>query len=99
MKHTSLVVFNSPEDIKQCGSLREFKCKLSIKTSKAKPHLSHGCRKTQVYHTRLRLGCSSLNFDLHWRNIVPSPVCTCCEIETSHHYLIQCTRHFTTSIP
>ena len=82
-----------PEDIKQCGSSREFKSKLSIKTSKAKPHLSHGCRKTQVYHTRLRLGCSSLNFDLHRRNLVPSPLYISSEIETSHHYLIQCPRH------
>jgi len=53
--------------------------------SKAKSHFSHGCRKTQVYHTRLRLGCSSLNFDLHRRNLVPSPLYISSEIETSHH--------------
>ena len=41
---------------------------------KAKTHSllnNVGSRQHQVNHARLRLGCSSLNYDLHRRNIIP----------------------------
>ena len=41
-------------------------------------------------HTRLRLNCSSLNFDLHRKNIINDPHCSCGEIETPNHYLTEC---------
>lgn len=31
--------------------------------------------KTQTLHTRLRLGCSSFNSDLHRKSIIPCPLC------------------------
>ena len=44
----------------------------------------------QIHHTRLCLGCSSLNFDLHCKNLVVSPLCTCGVIEMIKHFLNEC---------
>ena len=58
------------------------------KTSK-KPQLLYyyGSRQHQGNHTRLRLWCSSLNYDIHRRNIIPCPLCACGAVETVLHYL------------
>ena len=50
-------------------------------------------RPAQIYHTRLRLGCSSLNHDLFRRNLVPSPRCSCGQVETIEHYLLNCNKY------
>ena len=51
-----------------------------------------GKRKAQILHTRLRTGCSSLNFDLYSKNIVESPLCACGhgEIENVYHFFLRC---------
>ena len=49
-----------------------------------------GIRFGQIHHSRLRLNCSSLNFDLHRKNIINDPHCSCGAIETSNHYLTEC---------
>ena len=36
-----------------------------------------GNRSMQILHTRLRTGCSSLNYDLYSKNIIESPLCNC----------------------
>ena len=36
------------------------------------------------------MGCSVLNSDLFRKNIINSPRCTCCAIETPTHYLLNC---------
>ena len=46
----------------------------------------------QILHTRLRTGCSSLNYDLYSKNIIESPLCNCrCgEIENADHFFFRC---------
>ena len=51
----------------------EFKSKLYTKSKKPQLLYNVGSRQHQVNHARLRLGFSSLNYDLHRRNIIPSP--------------------------
>ena len=58
--------------------------------SKPKSISSFGSRRAQILHARLRLGCSSLNFDLHRRSIVDSPLCSCGSVETVDHFLLHC---------
>ena len=50
-----------------------------------------GNRKLQILHTRLRLGCSSLNYDLFLKNIVESPLCRCGDVENTEHFFLRCT--------
>ena len=38
----------------------------------------------------IRLGCSSLNHDLHRKNITDSPRCICNAAETCSHFLLKC---------
>ena len=47
-------------------------------------------RHGQIHHTRLRLGCSSLNHDLSRRGLIESPLCSCGSVETAQHYLLEC---------
>ena len=51
-----------------------------------------GNRSMQILHTRLRTGCSSLNYDLYSKNIIESPLCNCrCgEIENADHFFFRC---------
>ncbi|MCG8049110.1 MAG: reverse transcriptase domain-containing protein [Candidatus Thiodiazotropha endolucinida] len=49
-----------------------------------------GNRSLQVLHTRLRTGCSSLNFDLYSKNIVESPLCSCGEVENADNIFFRC---------
>ena len=46
--------------------------------------------KFQVLHTRLRLGCSSLNADLFHNHVSESDRCRCGEPETAKHYFFSC---------
>ena len=49
-----------------------------------------GSRLNQIHYTRLRLNCSSLHFDLHRKNIIDDPHCSCGAIETTNHFLTEC---------
>ena len=51
-----------------------------------------GNRSMQILQTRLRTGCSSLNYDLYSKNIIESPLCNCrCgEIENADHFFFRC---------
>jgi hypothetical protein len=84
---------NLSPDIRNSNSLLEFKKKITQCPTKSCPLFNVGDRKLQIYHSRLRLGCSSLNFDLHRRNITSSPDCICGAIETPSHFLIHCPRY------
>ena len=59
-----------PLTVRSLPSLTSFKQSLNSNMSKPKSIFSFGSRRAQILHTRLRLGCSSLNFDLHRRTIV-----------------------------
>ena len=56
-------------------------------------HFYHGDRKSQVYLSRLRTNCSSLNYDLYSKNMTDSPLCTCGLVENTTHYFLQCNRY------
>ena len=79
-----------PEYIQSSESLSIFKLNLNKNKPKANPLFNIGSRKGQILHTRLRLGCSSLNDDLYRRSLVDSNRCSCGEIETVDHYLLHC---------
>lgn len=81
-----------PHDTRNSITVSEFKSKLS-KPKKNSPLYNLGTRRLQILHAQLRLGCSSLNFDLHRKNIVESPYCACGAVETTIYYLMQCTRY------
>ena len=52
----------------------------------------YGSRLTSVYHTRIRLGCSKLKYDLCFRlHVVDSPACRCgAPFEDAKHYFFDC---------
>ena len=79
-----------PEDIRNTPTLSEFKSKLNTKSKKPQLLYNVGNRQHQINHARLRLGCSSLNYDLHRKNIIPSSLCACGAVETASHYLTKC---------
>ena len=44
----------------------------------------------QIFHSRLRMDCSSLNHHLFSKIIIDSPLCICGRPETTKHYLFDC---------
>ena len=66
-----------PLSVRSLPSLTSLKPSLNSNMSTPKSMFSFGSRRAQILHTSLRLGCSSLNFDLHRRSIVDSPLCSC----------------------
>ena len=79
-----------PIDTQLSSSLAIFKSKLNRNIRKPPIHFLSGDRQAQILHTRLRLGCSSLNHDLFRKSISQTPHCSCGEIETTSHYLLSC---------
>ena len=79
-----------PEFIKSKPTLQSFKIALYKNSTKPSPLYQLGTRTGQILHAQLRLGCSALNFDLHRKNIVESPLCACGAVETASHYLLHC---------
>jgi len=59
-----------PLSVRSLPSLTSFKQSLNSNMSKRKSIFSFGSRRAHVLHGPFRLGCSSLNFDLHRRTIV-----------------------------
>ncbi len=90
----SFRAFNDlPDSIKHADSVNSFKRMLSSNLSIVPKHFLYGNRKSQVLLTRLRTKCSSLSHDLFGKNIVPSPKCSCGQVETTHHYFFNCNRY------
>ncbi len=81
------------EPIRNAPSIMSFKARLNKHKSKAPPLYNVGSRQGQILHCRLRLSCSSLNFDLHRRSIIDTPNCTCGAIETTKHFLLHCNKY------
>ena len=53
-----------------------------------------GDRLAAVFHTRLRLSNSTLNYDLYLKNFVSSPSCACgFSNETAAHIFFDCDRY------
>ena len=77
-----------PLSVRSLPSLTSFKQSLYSNMSKPKLIFRIGSRRAKILHTWL--GCSSLNFDLHRRSTVDSPLCSCGSVETVDHFLLHC---------
>ena len=84
---------NLSDEIRNSQSFSIFKSKLNANRVKPPAYYNFGLRTLQIYHARLRLECSSLNFHLHKSKIVDSPRCNCGEPETTKYYLLQCPQY------
>ena len=77
-------------EARQLNSLNSFKCFLKEEKRTVPKYYFYGVRKAQILHTRLRMGCSSLNVDLFIKNITESPMCQCGSIENTQHFFFHC---------
>ena len=71
----------------------EFKPSLSeIFNTDSKILYYYGQRWANVHHSRMRIGCSGLNYDLHTNlHVINSPSCRCgAPQETAYHYFMEC---------
>ena len=82
-----------PESTRNSSTIEQFKMLLNNNRVRSCPLFDFGLRKSQILHTRLRFGCSSLNYDLHRRNLVDNSLCQCGQVETVDHFLIHCRRY------
>ena len=76
-------------------SVKSFKHRYlkEVPRPRANPLVYRGERRTAVSHSRMRIGCSSLNADLcRELHVLDSPACTCPsgDDETANHYLLKC---------
>ena len=77
-------------ETRQSTSLNSFKRLLKMDKISVPQYYYYGNRKAQMLHTRLRTGCSALNFDLFIKNISDSPMCVCGSIENVQHFFFHC---------
>ena len=84
-----------PQITRDSSSLTIFKSKLNSENPKIIPNYYYcGSRLGQIYHTRLRLDCSSLRDHLFRKHILSSPLCDCKrDIESTKHYLLDCPQY------
>ena len=84
--------WNDLEDsIKYIGSIHDFKSHLRKDDTKPPPYYYAGDRRSQIYHTRMRMGCSSLRNDLFNMKIIDRKDCDCGHpTEDASHYLFSC---------
>ena len=79
-----------PEQIPNYLSLNIFKNSLKSNLITPRRYYNTGKRLGQLYHARLRTACSPHRQQVHSKNIVDSPYCTCGDIEDTHHFLCVC---------
>ena len=77
-------------ETRKLNSQNSFKCLLKEDKHTVPKYYFYGVRKAQILHTRLRMGCSSLNLDLFMKNITDSPMCQCGSIENTQHFFFHC---------
>ena len=76
--------------IRELESIAVFKRSIMPK-KQTNPLFSYGPRRTNVYWSRIRLGCSSLKAQLHAMHIILDPKCPCgYEYEDPYHFFFQC---------
>ena len=79
-----------PAETKQLNTVSSFKYFFNKDNKPVLKYYCYGRRNTQILHTRLRTGCSSLNLDLFLKNITDSPLCNCGSIENAKHDFFHC---------
>ncbi|MEW8543133.1 MAG: reverse transcriptase family protein, partial [Candidatus Thiodiazotropha sp.] len=84
---------NLPVLVRNSISLADFKKNLNIQRSPPPAYYNFGDRISQIYHTRLRLECSSLKQHLFRKNLIENPTCSCGQVETVKHYLLDCNNY------
>ena len=79
------------DSIKFIGSIHDLKAHLRKNDTKPPPFYYAGDRKSQIFHTRMRMGCSPLRNDLFKMNIIDRQDCDCgYPIENPKHYFFDC---------
>ena len=82
---------NLPLDTRNAEDLSSFKIKLNQGVNCVNKLFYEGERKFAVFHARLRMGCSKLNYDLFKNGIKDSPECACGNgNEDTFHYFFEC---------
>ena len=66
-----------PESTRNSSTVEQFKMLLNNNRVRSCPLFDCSTRKCQILHSRLQLGSSSLNYDLHRRNLVENSLCQC----------------------
>ena len=80
-----------PDDVKSNPSISSLKHFLSQPDTVVPIHYMRGKRTLEIHHTRLRLGMSNLNHDLHQRHLLLYPTCGCgFPEENAEHFLLHC---------
>ena len=81
-----------PNAIRSQPSLSAFKAKVRPTRDCTNALYYYGQRWPSVHHSRLRMGCSKLNFDLCYSlHVKDDPSCRCgARFETASHFLIEC---------
>ena len=80
-----------PDDVKSNPSISSLKHFLSQADTLVPLHYFNGKRALEIHHTRLRLGISNLNYDLHRRHLLLYPTCGCgFQEENAEHFLLHC---------
>ena len=85
-------------EVRNVSSLSLFKTRVNLGSARViKPPSYYSniqtSREGQIYHTRLRLECSSLNQQLFVKSIIDSPLCSCGLTETASHFLLSCVNY------
>jgi len=68
--------------------------KVSLKQRYPEPNILYfyGQRWASVHHSRIRMGCSKLNYDLCYKlYVTDDPACQCgAAMETAYHFFLEC---------
>ena len=89
---TSVNIWNTlDQEIKDCPSISAFKNKVKLKDEKFNLFLL-GKRKHQIWHAKIRMGCSGINSHLcHFLHVIDSPECPCgFACESPAHFFLNC---------
>ena len=89
--HTSRIWNNLPQHLRNIHDFNVFKDEYLQDCPKENLLYCYGDRKASVFHARIRMGCSALNYHLYKNHISESSKCACghsCEDEL--HYFFVC---------
>ncbi len=97
---SSIDIWNKlPTDIRCINSYKALKSRLKLQNTKDIPsYYNCGTRSHNILHTKLRLGCSDLNYDKNLIGVSDTDLCQCGEVETAEHYLLQCGRNLVAKV-
>ena len=89
----SVRLWNSlPIHVRYAPSVSEFKRHLNKDKKEPNVLYYYGSRWAAIHHTRIRLGCSKLKYDLCFKlHVEDDPSCACGAVyEDAHHFFMDC---------